>query len=284
MSLIGGVASPLGVSGKKKPELSITRIFYPSGELQVSADLIRPAEGSHPLIVLNHGEIRRMREEVFLDPKRSYLVRKGKEIAEQGYVVLIPHYRGFGDSEGAKPSLWDELDDIEAGMDMVKGQPFVDRERIGMIGGDMGGTLTYLLCQKRKDIKAAVVFDAPVDFLHPKGAFRKNSIITLQIRDDLAQRMGGSVEEKPELYRPLSPYYNMEKMSAPVLIIHADQDDYIPMKQAKLAQEALLENKKPFKFMQVPKTNQHLFITPARRGPAELAWEEVFRFLEKYLK
>jgi dienelactone hydrolase len=278
------VLLPVLLNGKKGPELNRTRIFYPSGELQVCADLIRPAtEGRWPLILLNHGEIRR-REDLFLDPQRSFIVRKGEDIARQGYVVMICHYRGFGASEGERAGLWDELDDLEAGLDMMKNQPFVDPDRIALIGGDLGGTLTYILCQKRTDIKAAVVFDAPVDFLDPLGAFQRNNILTLQIREDLARRMRGSPEDRPELYRPLSPRYEMEKMKAPVLIIHAEDDSLVPLRQAQLAKEALLKNQKPFQFLLVPKSNQHLFLAPAERGPARLAWQEVYRFLEKYLK
>ncbi|GEM_PF-4937014 len=275
---------PVLLNAKKEPELNHTRIFYPSGDLQVSADLIRPVEGKWPLILLNHGEIRRRQEELFLDPKRSFIVRKGQDIARQGYVVMICHYRGFGASEGERAGLWEDLDDLEAGLDMIRRQPFMDPDRIALIGGDIGGTLTYLLCQKRTDIKAAVVFDAPVDFLDPIGAFRRDNILTLQIRKDLARRMGGSPEDRPELYRPLSPCYEMKKMHAPVLIIHAGDDNFVPLRQAQLAKSALLKNQKPFKFLLVPEADQYLFFTPAKRGPGKLAWQEVYRFLEKYLK
>ncbi len=275
---------PFLLEAGKAPEVITDRIFYPSHDLQVAADLVRPAEGRHPLILLNHGEITRRREDLFPQAGKSYIVRKGEEIAEQGYAVLICHYRGFGASEGERAGLWEELDDLEAGLEMMKNQSWVDPDKIAVIGGDVGGTLTYMLCQKRTDIKAGVVFDAPVDFLDPEGAFRKNSLLTVEIREDLARRLGGTIGLKPELYRPISPYYNMNDMHAPVLIVHAEEDVYIPLKQAMLAQQALLESHKPFQFLHVTKGNQFILMTPASRGPAKLAWNEVYRFLEKYLK
>lgn len=279
-------ALPVLLSGKKGPALVKSRIECQGDGLEIPAEIFRPEEGKWPLVMLNKGGIIRNRRNMFFSDELNFVNGKAEEISRQGYVVAVCQYRGFWAEvdSNEKAGLWEAMDDLEACLDKVKQQPYVLPDKVGMVGGDLGGTLTYLLCQKRDDINAAAVFDAPVDFLDPQGAFRSNNLLSRQMRDDLASRMGGTIEDKPELYRPISPYYDMKNIQTPVLIIHAQEDHLIPLRQGELARQALLDAGKPFQFLIAPKANQYLFFTPAERGAAKMAWQEVYRFLEKNLK
>ncbi|HWA97188.1 MAG TPA: alpha/beta fold hydrolase, partial [Pirellulales bacterium] len=77
-------------------------------------------------------------------PTRHY----GKELAERGYVCLIPDYPSFGDlkaydfhsgrsaaTSGTMKAIWNNI----RGLDLLQSLPEVDHEKIGCIGHSLGG-------------------------------------------------------------------------------------------------------------------------------------------------
>ena len=88
------------------------KVYYYSGNLRIAAYLYAPeGEGRFPVVIYNHGS----RE----NPRRPAPFRYiGDMLSRNGYVVLIPERRGYGDSDG---KTFDE----EVGSDI--GEKFVKR-------------------------------------------------------------------------------------------------------------------------------------------------------------
>jgi len=131
--------------------------FYKNGEQGVDAFLSRPtATGKHPALIVLH-------EWWGMDSHFRDLSRK---LAREGYVVLVPdlyHGQLTMDPEIAarlKTSLDLEraVQDILGGVPYLRGLPFVDGERVGIVGFCMGGGLALLAACRQPSWKAAVIY------------------------------------------------------------------------------------------------------------------------------
>src|SRR5262245_36653778 len=128
---------------------------YRSGDREVTIECFLPlARGSFPTILLLHGS-------GGLDPGTAYVFRAiGRDLAERGYVALIPHYfEGTGHLVG-RPFQGKELAVfIEAAKDAIEfavASGPVDDDRIGLIGYSMGAYIAFSWGARDPRIKAIV--------------------------------------------------------------------------------------------------------------------------------
>ncbi|MCS6807661.1 MAG: prolyl oligopeptidase family serine peptidase [Bacteroidota bacterium] len=84
--------------------------------------------------------------------------------ASWGYVVLASQYRGRGGSEGTEEWGAGDVDDAMNALLVMMSLPYVDTERLGIIGGSRGGMMALQMLTRTSIFKAAVVFGAPTDF------------------------------------------------------------------------------------------------------------------------
>jgi len=122
--------------------------------------------GPFPTIVWNHGSEK-------LPGSQPVLA---KFYTEHSYVFFVPHRRGQGRSPGnyiqdlvnqAPPGdrarrmvelQQAEVDDVSAGLNYLKSQPFVDQTRIAISGCSYGGIQTLLVGERDLGVKALVPF------------------------------------------------------------------------------------------------------------------------------
>ncbi len=85
-------------------------------------------------------------------------------LADQGQVVLLPDMHGHGRSGGARYhvriSQW--VGDVQACLDWLERQPFVDPARIGALGFSSGGTAVIEAALIDSRLKTLVALDATV--------------------------------------------------------------------------------------------------------------------------
>ena len=122
------------------------RVTFQSGGILLTGYLCKPGgTGPFPLVVYNHGggggKIGGAPEETC------------DALAEAGFVGLSPVRRQSGSFRG-------DLDDIYAGLRYGQGLPYVDRQRIGLMGFSRGGLLTVIAATERADFRAVVVMAA----------------------------------------------------------------------------------------------------------------------------
>jgi len=140
-------------------------IAYTSGGLRIQAYLYKPdGEGPFPAVIYNHGS-----REGYERASRPFEYI-GRMLAGAGYVVLVPERRGYGSSDGATWSeevgrdqgkrfverLERETDDVIAARDYLRGLPFVDAKRIGVMGWSLGGIVTMFAAARGDGFAAAV--------------------------------------------------------------------------------------------------------------------------------
>jgi dipeptidyl aminopeptidase/acylaminoacyl peptidase len=215
-----------------------TRYFvtYKSGKLTISGIMNVPAgDGPFPVLVLNHG---------YIDPavytNGRGLSREQDYLARRGYVVLHTDYRNHARSDDDPDS---ELklrlgytEDVINAVLAIKGSrlPYLDRERVGLLGRSMGGGVTYnALVAKPGLVDAAVVF-APVS---------SNAVDNFNrwIRGDsgrngLAKRIiaeYGAPERNPAFWRNVSAVNFFDRVTEPILVHHGTADESCPIQWSR---------------------------------------------------
>jgi carboxymethylenebutenolidase len=152
-----------------RPEL----IGFKSGNLELKGFVWKPSgEGPFPVLLWNHGSGKQVGP---LDTVAPYFV-------EKGYVFFVPHRRGQGRSPGRY--IMDEIDqagsrderhkaaidlhethfeDQLAALQYLQALPFVDKNRIGVMGCSFGGIQTMLAVERGPGYRAAVNFSGAAE-------------------------------------------------------------------------------------------------------------------------
>jgi len=217
------------------PDYTRYDVTYGSDELTVSGVLIRPkGPGPFPGIVLNHG---------YIDP--SYyvtgqgLAREQDALARAGFVVLHTDYRGHAASDPVPPvdretRLGYTRDAVNA-VEALKKLPYVDAERLAMLGRSMGGgvTMNALVTQPGLIDVAVIYASVSSRFLDNLNHFTRDSRpeVVVDVFDQF-----GTPQEAPRFYRELSPRTYFDRITEPVLAHHGTADGTCPPPWARTTQ------------------------------------------------
>ncbi len=227
-------------------------ITYMSGTLKVSGIMNVPkGKGPFPLLVLNHGHI---------DPKiytnGRGLKREQDYLARHGYVVLHTDYRGHAQSS-PDPSYETDIrlgyaeDAINAVLAVRAAKlPYVDAEKVGMLGHSMGGGVTMASLVAVPDLVDAAVLFAPVS-----ADVRDNFARWTVKRPEIAAKIReihGSPEEDPAFWDGVSPIAHLDRIEAPILLHHGTADESTPHVWAERLSAALEKAGKTITFHSYP--------------------------------
>jgi len=154
--------------------------------------------------------------------------------------------------------------------------PFLDGDRVGLLGRSMGGGVTYnTLVAQPGLVDAAVVF-APV-------SSRTEDNFDRWIRDErpgLARQIVdryGSPEDSPQFWRDVSPRTYFDRITEPLLIHHGTSDDSCPIRWTRATYDALQRAGKDARLF-VYDGEEHAF------GPQwPLSMRRTVRFLDRQL-
>jgi dipeptidyl aminopeptidase/acylaminoacyl peptidase len=158
-----------------------------------------------------------------------------------GYAVIYCNPRGssgYGEEWGwavrgpnapVRPgSGWGGVDyeDVMAAVDgAIKQFDFIDKDRLGVIGGSYGGYMTSWIVSHTNRFKAAVSERAA------------NNLALMEGNSDIATHFfryhGKSVAEDRDEYIRQSPTTYLDKIKTPLLILHADDDLRCPIAQSE---------------------------------------------------
>ena len=206
-------------------------VTYRSGDLRISGIMNVPhGRGPFPALVLNHG---------YIDPAYYVtgqgLAREQDYLAREGYVVLHTDYRNHAGSDNAAATerrlrLGYTTDVINAVLAIKRSQlPYLDGERVGLLGRSMGGGVTYnALVVQPGLVDAAVVYAS----VSTRTADNFNRWIRGE-RDQLSRQIideYGSPERNPEFWRGVSPYTYLDRVTEPILVHHGTIDDTCPLR------------------------------------------------------
>jgi dipeptidyl aminopeptidase/acylaminoacyl peptidase len=149
-----------------------------------------------------------------------------REAVQRGYVVITPDYRGSTGYGAAHYEAIDyggkEVDDAISAVDYLKTLPYVDMNRLGMMGWSHGGFITaHTLFRTEHPFKAGAAI-VPVTNLVFRLSYKGPSY-----QDDFASEEGiqGLPFEKREEYIKRSPVFHAANLKVPILVHVATNDE-----------------------------------------------------------
>ncbi len=253
------------------------KIQYRSKDgMQITAILHKPrgfkAGTKYPAVLWIHGGPEG--QDVFrFDSFPQYL-------AQAGYLVLQPNYRGssgYGEkfrNLNVEDSGGGEMDDVAAGAEYLIAQGMADPKRIAIGGGSHGGTMVGYAVTKYPDLFAcAMELFGVVDRATFNERTNRNSAIRWMMK------MGGTPEEKPEVYRKANTLADVDKIKTPLLVMHGENDPQVPPYESAQFVRALKEHGKVVYYFTYP-NELHGF---SQREHRLDAWRRQMAFLEKYI-
>lgn len=144
-----------------------------------------------------------------------------------GYIIFNPDIHYITGQPGQ-----DCFDAVESGLDALIRTGYIDEEKIALQGHSWGGyQIAYLLT--KSDRYACAESGAPVvNMVSAYGGIRWETGLSRMFQYEKTQsRLGVSLWENPDVYHKNSPIYQMDKVTAPVLILHNDNDGHVPWYQ-----------------------------------------------------
>jgi dipeptidyl aminopeptidase/acylaminoacyl peptidase len=224
-----GSGLQLGAVQERNDQYTRYFVTYLSAGLTISGIMNVPVgDGPFPVLVLNHG---------YIDPdvytNGRGLRREQDYLARRGYAVLHTDYRGHAQSDD-DPDAELELrlgytEDVVNAVLAIKSSelPYLDDERIGLLGRSMGGGITFNTLVARPGLVDAAVVYAPVSSNTADNFNRWTRADTAQAAQIIAAY--GSPEGNPDFWQAVSPATYFDRITEPILVHHGTADESCPI-------------------------------------------------------
>jgi acetyl esterase/lipase len=235
------VAAPLALARQEKAEVLFEKdvVYGTGGGEELKLNLARPKEASGPLpcIVFIHGGGWAAGNKDGHNAQIQEVARKGCISATVGY-RFAPKHRF--------PA---QIEDVKCAIRFLRANAerySIDKDRIGAVGFSAGAHLSMLLGTMDKGdglegeggnpdqsskVNAVVAWFGPTDFSTKDWPDASRKLVE--------QFLGGTLEEKPDVFKRASPVTYVNAGDAPTLIIQGTKDRLVPYTQAYLMIDAL---------------------------------------------
>jgi dienelactone hydrolase len=239
--------------------------YKASDGLEIEAAVTRPrlraGQGKLPVVILTHGGPYGVRDYAIYD-------QWAQSIAEQGYVVVQPNYRGSGgygrqfQKEGRKDGFGTRMqDDLNDVVDHLASRGEVDASRACMMGWSYGGYASARAAQRdpqrwRCTIAGAGVYDLPMMKEFDQGY--------------LGSFGANYLAKGASSLKDVSPALNTNSRWSPILVVHGVRDPRVPIAQGRTLVARMRGSGKKegvdFAYIEQPKNGHYgIFFTKEER-------------------
>jgi fermentation-respiration switch protein FrsA (DUF1100 family) len=208
-------------------------------------------DGPFPCVITSHGYKSRRNS--------SKYVRIGNFFSVAGIAVFRFDHRGAlgGDSDGKfeDTTLSVRIEDLRAALDALDNMSELNLRRLGLLGSSLGGMDVLAIRDER--IKVKVVMATPFELLVT------DQMKSVMIGKEYYQYPDGS-RIKKDFFNDMKQYdliAEVKNISYPLLIIHGDLDEIVPLYHAEAIYKAVCQGNRSLKII---KGGDHAFTDPDR--------------------
>jgi len=207
-------------------------------------------------------------------------IHVARALCNAGYVVLRFDFRGSGDSDGDFEDMTvpREVSDAARALDFISDLDMVDPEKIGLLGLSMGGRVAVILASKDKRVKFVVLYSAALAPLRERFLKDLGKENLEKLKRGEAVHIGNGWYLKKRFFETIDspvPLEVLDKIEVPVLIVHGDSDNVVPIDGAKKGYE-ILKNLNSKNEMYIIEGGDHVF---ARKEHTQEAIEKTLDWL-----
>ena len=248
----------------------VERVPYKAADgLAIDGFLVKPIDfdpsKKYPMVLSIHGGPAGM---YGVDWYHEFQVYAGR-----GWAVFFSNPRGstgYGHKfQRAVANEWGgkAYTDIMTGVETVlKQNPWIDRERLGVTGGSYGGFMTNWIVTQTNIFKAAVTLRSISNFISDDGT-----------RDGAyghERDFGGDIFHNFDEYWKYSPLHYVQNVKTPTLVLHSDNDYRVPIEQGEQWFRALQHYHVTSEIVFFPRENHNLTRTGEPKHLVEsLEWQ-----------
>jgi pimeloyl-ACP methyl ester carboxylesterase len=171
-----------------------------------------------------------------------------KELHSKGYAVLSYDFSGCGESGDDSITIAKELEDLSTAIRFVKALGY---KNVGLFGHSLGGFISlksYAPQIKTMVLTAPVTHSSENDwgerFTKEQQEQAKKTGLIIKTRTKGVRKKIVIGKELIKERNNINPKDYMHKINCPVLIIHGDKDEDIPLKHSELAMKQLPKGSK----------------------------------------
>jgi len=223
--------------------------FFSEGELLIGVTYIGLGEGKKPTVLLLHGL-----------PGLEKNVDIAYALREMGWNVLIPHYRGCWGS-GGKYRFTGIPADVKNAITFMESKPYVDKEKIFLVGHSLGAWATIITTAQDKRIKGAIAIAGGAS--QDEASNRRREHLEALIRQGFLKQLTPeeALDDWARMGRELAPQDWAEKISPrPLLLIGGEQDATVTPERVR----AVFDRAKEPKKLVMMKDADHVFTLKRR--------------------
>ncbi len=232
-----------------------------------------PAETKAPCLMYLHGGPEGQERPDFYPIFQYFLNR--------GYAVFAPNVRGstgYGKRYMYMDDVGRRLDSVrdmaEAVTFIKKNVPQIDPARIALFGGSYGGFMVLSGLTEYPNLFAAGVCVVGIanfeTFLEQTAPYRRK----------LREAEYGNLLTDRELLKRISPIHRIDRIRAPLMVIHGANDPRVPVGEARQIVEALQARQQPVEFLLYEDEGHGLTKLKNKLD----AYPKMAAFLDRYLR
>ena len=212
--------------------------------LHLPAEVYFPeaAKDTYPALCLCHGIPSGQQP----SPSDSGYPGLAHRFCDAGFVTLIFNFRGTGQAQGNIDILgWTR--DLKAAIDYLVSIDKVDKSRLYLLGSSAGAAVCIYVAANDPRVSSIITFACPADFGFLADKQRAKATIDHFRSIGLIREADfpPSIDEWLDGFNTASPLRWIDRISPrPILLIHGDKDDLVPVEHAYKLYEKAGESKK----------------------------------------
>lgn len=182
-------------------------------------------DGKQPIVILSHG----------LSLDHTLMIPYAEKLLEKGINSYVYDFRGGGYNSLSDGLISDmtidtEKEDLNFIIDSLKGEDFVDEERIYLAGHSQGGLVSSLVAPERNDIRGLFLFAPAYEI--PDDMTERDNPHDYNVLNLMPEHLGDKYVNcaiKIDVYNEIKDY------TGPVYIFHGVEDKRVPVEYSVMA-------------------------------------------------